>query len=178
MRNEWGVVTIEKRAEILNHEPLQLRLAAQIHQEWHIQYPENLETSILGLGELEHMNKLYVSGMLQRIMNYNAGKASFTFHYSMFSYPQLAFREWPHSFLCPLRTFNRGHCNFTLPVKLPKRSTCMACNTWQRQTKCLLVVLRQSFFRSTSRSVLKLISWVGSPCSLIFSQLVVFWNCC
>ena len=34
------------------------------------QYPENLETSILGLGELEHMNKLYVSGMLQHIMNY------------------------------------------------------------------------------------------------------------
>ena len=94
-------VTIEKRAEILNHEPLQLRFAAQIQQKWHIQYPENLETSILGLGELEHMNKLYVSGMLQHIMNYNAGKASFTVHYSIFSYPQLATCEWPHSFLCP-----------------------------------------------------------------------------
>ena len=69
-------VTIEKRAEILNHDPLQLRLAAQIQQEWHIQYPENLETSILGLGELEHMNKLYVSGMLQRIMNYSEGNAT------------------------------------------------------------------------------------------------------
>ena len=76
MRNEWGAVAIEKRAEIPNHEPLQLRLIAQIHQEWHIRYPENLETSILGLGELEHMNQLYASGMLQRIKNYNAGNAA------------------------------------------------------------------------------------------------------
>ena len=42
----------------------------------HTHHHQNLETSILGLGELEHMNQLYVSGMLQRIKNYNVGNAA------------------------------------------------------------------------------------------------------